>query len=106
RFHVSDPSDWYRISQTQISKAGGRSILLKFRTLGGALQFAYPNQFWDLSKFSFRGKKSSQRWLCVKLQQLLPGVQIFEDFQHPKLEWNLPDGGQESLLESNKNINR
>jgi hypothetical protein len=49
------------------------------------LQFAYPEYNWDLTKFSIRGKKSGQRWLKVVVKQLLPGIDIFEDYQHPEL---------------------
>jgi hypothetical protein len=51
------------------------------------LQFAYPETEWDLSKFSSRGKKSGQRWLKIKIEELLPGIEIFEDHQHPELLW-------------------
>jgi hypothetical protein len=49
------------------------------------LQFAYPEFEWDLTKFSVRRKKSGQRWLKVMVKQLLPGMEIVEDFQHPEL---------------------
>jgi hypothetical protein len=60
-------------------------LLLKFGNLGGALQFAYPEFEWDHTKFSVRGKKSGQRWLKVMVKQLLPGMEIVEDYQHPDL---------------------
>jgi hypothetical protein len=57
----------------------------KFENLGGALRFAYPEINWDLTKFSLRGKKSGQRWLKVLVRQLLPGMEIVEDYRHPDL---------------------
>jgi hypothetical protein len=65
---------------------GGR-IITKFGTLGNALKYAFPEYPWDLSKFSFRGKKSTQRWLYIKLKELLPNTDIIEDFDHPDLVW-------------------
>jgi hypothetical protein len=59
----------------------------KFENLGVALQFAYPEHKWDVTKFSLRGKKSGQRWLKVIVKQLLSGMEIVEDYQHP--EFNL-----------------
>ena len=60
-----------------------------FGSLGHALQFAYPEYEWDLSKFTFLGKKSSQRWLLVKLTQLIPNENIIEDYFHPDLLWSM-----------------
>jgi hypothetical protein len=57
----------------------------KFENLGNALRFAYPELDWDLTQFSMRGKKSGQRWLKVVIKQLLPGMEIVEDYQHPEL---------------------
>jgi len=51
------------------------------------LQYAYPLYEWDLSKFSKRKKKSSQRWLLIQLRKLLPESLLFEDFLHPSLRW-------------------
>jgi hypothetical protein len=59
----------------------------KFGSLGCALQYAYPEFDWDLNKFSFRGKKSGQRWLKVLVKELLAGVEVVEDYQHPELTW-------------------
>jgi hypothetical protein len=86
--HITDLNDWYRISSYQINQFGGGSIITKFGTLGNALQYSYPEYPWDLDKFSFTGKKSTQRWLYYKLKELLPiDVEIIEDFNHPDLVW-------------------
>jgi hypothetical protein len=101
--HISNYTDWYRISRAQIISAGGTFLSLimkwflslgkglyrKFENIGGALQYAYPEHNWDISKFSFRGKKSGQRWLRVKVSELLPGIDIIEDHQHPELYWGM-----------------
>jgi hypothetical protein len=64
-------------------------MLSKFgKKLFGALCFAYPDILWDEKKFSFKGKKASQRWLLVNMKKLVPGdTEIFEEFFHPKLKW-------------------
>ena len=51
--------------------------------------YAYPEYPWDLSKFRFRGKKSTQRWLYFKLKELLPNIDIIEDYLHPDLIWGM-----------------
>ena len=58
-----------------------------FSSLGEALKVGYPDYDWDMSKFSFKGKKSSQRWLYVKLKKLLPDIEIVEEYNHPELLW-------------------
>jgi hypothetical protein len=65
----------------------GGGILAKFGSLGNALKYAYPEYPWDFTEFTFRGKKSTQRWLYFKLRELLPNVEIIEDFNHPDLVW-------------------
>jgi hypothetical protein len=57
--------------------------------LGGALQSAYPEIEWDLSKFAFKGKKSVQRWVKVTIKGLLPGCEVVEDYKHPDLFWGM-----------------
>lgn len=85
--HIKDLSDWYRVSLNQIKHLGGGRVIDKFGSLCNALQYIYPEYSWDLSKFSFKGKKSTQRWLYFKLKELLPNVDIIEDFNHPDLAW-------------------
>jgi hypothetical protein len=64
-------------------------LYTKFRNLGGALQYAYPEIDWELDKFSMRGKKSEQRLLKFKIEELLPGIEIIEEYQHPDLIWGV-----------------
>jgi hypothetical protein len=64
-------------------------IITKFGSLGNALQYIYPEYPWDLNKFSFTGKKSTQRWLYIKMKELLPNVDIIEEFNHPDLVWGI-----------------
>lgn len=91
RLHVSEHTDWYRISRATIGKEGGSSLLDKFGTLGAALQYAYPEIGWDPSKFATKGKKTEQRWLKVCIESLLHGVTIIEEYQHPTLKWENSD---------------
>jgi hypothetical protein len=65
----------------------GHSLFRKFENLGLALQYAYPDAVWDLNKFSFKGKKSEQRWLKVHIEEILHGVEIIENYKHPELTW-------------------
>ena len=59
----------------------------RFNSLGEALKIAYPEYDWDMSKFSLKSKKSTQRWLHVKLKKLLPNATIIEEYLHPDLKW-------------------
>lgn len=79
----------------------GGAIFLKHNSLGEALRIAYPDYEWDLSKFSSRGKKSSQRWLYVKLKKLIPHTKIEEEYFHPDLSWE----GIENKMERKKKNN-
>eukprot|EP01127_Copromyxa_protea_P014851 TRINITY_DN4197_c0_g1_i1.p1 TRINITY_DN4197_c0_g1~~TRINITY_DN4197_c0_g1_i1.p1 ORF type:complete len:722 (+),score=134.76 TRINITY_DN4197_c0_g1_i1:213-2168(+) len=89
QLYIAEPSDWYRISRDQLTNLGGWGLYTAFKSLGTALKFAYPEIEWDESKFSFRGKKSGQRWVRVVLEQILPEkCEIFEDFLHPDLLWD------------------
>jgi hypothetical protein len=63
----------------------GRGIFHKFGHLGHALAYAYPEVEWDLGKFSIKGKKSGQRLLRVKIEEMIPGIDIVEDYKHPEL---------------------
>eukprot|EP01124_Arcella_intermedia_P021465 TRINITY_DN3009_c0_g4_i2.p1 TRINITY_DN3009_c0_g4~~TRINITY_DN3009_c0_g4_i2.p1 ORF type:complete len:403 (+),score=83.86 TRINITY_DN3009_c0_g4_i2:9-1217(+) len=87
--HIGEPLDWYRVSQSQMDQVGGGPIHYKFGDIGKALQWMYPEEEWNQHKFSIRQKKSTQRWLRVMLQQILPPkTLIFEDFLHPDLLWD------------------
>eukprot|EP01124_Arcella_intermedia_P024198 TRINITY_DN4020_c1_g1_i1.p1 TRINITY_DN4020_c1_g1~~TRINITY_DN4020_c1_g1_i1.p1 ORF type:complete len:339 (-),score=72.03 TRINITY_DN4020_c1_g1_i1:1123-2139(-) len=89
QLYISEPQDWYRISRGQIKDVGGKGLYTAFGNLGKALQFAFPEEDWDISKFSLRRKKSAQRWLRVILEQILPEkTPIFEDYLHPDLVWD------------------
>eukprot|EP01124_Arcella_intermedia_P022228 TRINITY_DN3269_c0_g1_i6.p1 TRINITY_DN3269_c0_g1~~TRINITY_DN3269_c0_g1_i6.p1 ORF type:complete len:532 (-),score=121.07 TRINITY_DN3269_c0_g1_i6:292-1683(-) len=95
--HVHQPTDWYRVSRLQMTKVGGGG-LYRVGHLGKALQLAFPEVDWDLSKFSFRGKKATQRWVRVLLQLLLPHkTDVVEDFLHPSLYWDVEAGHKMEL---------
>lgn len=64
-------------------------ILGRFGNFGKALQFAYPDISWDSDKFIFKGKKSVQRRLKIMIAQLLPNVEILENFLHPEVPWGI-----------------
>lgn len=88
QLHITSHSDWYRVSVVQLAQLGGKSLYRKFHSIGGALQYAYPEISWDQSKFSFKGKKSVQMLLKGIIEELLPSAEILEDFQHPTMTVN------------------
>lgn len=59
----------------------------KFGNLGGALRYAFPDVEWSSSFFAVTRKKSVQRWLKLQIENLVPGVEIVEDYLHPELNW-------------------
>lgn len=92
QLNISTIGDWYRISKKQLDQYKGSPLCNKFGNLGTALQYAYPEIQWDLSVFGSRGKKKAgQRWLKMKIKELLPGTVIIEDFLHPDLNWDDSD---------------
>eukprot|EP01126_Amoeba_proteus_P062279 TRINITY_DN8440_c0_g1_i18.p1 TRINITY_DN8440_c0_g1~~TRINITY_DN8440_c0_g1_i18.p1 ORF type:complete len:473 (-),score=86.32 TRINITY_DN8440_c0_g1_i18:2687-4105(-) len=89
KLHISSTSDWYRISQKQLKRFGGSGVYKKFKKIGVALQHAYPEIEWDMSKFSCPRKRSGQRWLKVVLSRLLPpNTELHENFLHHQLFWD------------------
>lgn len=65
----------------------GATLYEKFTNLGLALKYAYPDCDWEHSLFVSRGKKATQRLLKVRIQELMPGTEIVEDYKHPDLVW-------------------
>jgi hypothetical protein len=72
-----------------VNNISGSRLFSKFENLGAALHYAYPEINWDLTKFSFTGKKSAQWRLKLKIGDLLPGIEIIENYQHPELTWGI-----------------
>eukprot|EP01124_Arcella_intermedia_P022457 TRINITY_DN3345_c0_g2_i1.p1 TRINITY_DN3345_c0_g2~~TRINITY_DN3345_c0_g2_i1.p1 ORF type:complete len:283 (-),score=75.09 TRINITY_DN3345_c0_g2_i1:211-1059(-) len=86
---VRSPLDWYRISRNQLKQVGGSGLIDVFGGIGRVLEFVYPEVGWDRKRFLARGKKSTQRWLRVMLEEILPqNTLILEDFLHPALLWD------------------
>jgi hypothetical protein len=69
----------------------GGTLFAKFGSLASALQFAYPDVEWDASQFAHRRKKSEQRLLRVNITELVPGIEVVEDYHHPDLCWGMHD---------------
>jgi len=86
-YHIIDFKGWYRISRDQIKMAGGGGMFHRYGNLGVALKFAYPEHPWELHKFEIRYKESAQHWLVVTVRNLLPGVDVYENYSFPDLCW-------------------
>jgi hypothetical protein len=70
------------------SHTSGGTICYKFRNIGKALAYAYPEAKWEISRFSKFKKKSGQRWLHMTLKDIFEEeTEIAEDFLHPHLLW-------------------
>eukprot|EP01125_Pyxidicula_operculata_P015770 TRINITY_DN5380_c0_g1_i1.p1 TRINITY_DN5380_c0_g1~~TRINITY_DN5380_c0_g1_i1.p1 ORF type:complete len:377 (-),score=49.90 TRINITY_DN5380_c0_g1_i1:114-1244(-) len=87
KLHIQQPEEWYRISQNQLKHIGLGKILKHFRTLGYALQFAYPDYTWNHKLFQVKKtKKSSQRWLVKCIETLFPDHLVLEEFFNPEIK--------------------
>jgi len=52
------------------------------------LKTVFPEERWNISEFSPRHKKSRQRLLLLKLQDIFKNEEIIEEYSHPDLKRN------------------
>eukprot|EP01126_Amoeba_proteus_P034073 TRINITY_DN3378_c0_g2_i2.p1 TRINITY_DN3378_c0_g2~~TRINITY_DN3378_c0_g2_i2.p1 ORF type:complete len:249 (+),score=41.77 TRINITY_DN3378_c0_g2_i2:91-837(+) len=85
--NINKPEDWYWVSRKQVQQfRGGEAFLDAFRTLYDGLVFAFPEFPWISEKFSYRGKKTHERWLFLSIRRAFPStVTIYENYTHPFL---------------------
>ena len=86
RFKVERKEDWFRISNLQLD----RENFGLFQKVGGIfylLKSNYPSESWNELEFSFRLKKSSQRWLFICMKEIYPNVFILEEYYHPQIRF-------------------
>jgi hypothetical protein len=87
-FKINKPEDWYRISGRQLISHGGSRLLQNYgQSMANLVTAAYPDYPWNVKKFHLRGKKSVQRWLWLKVQEIFPGQSVLEDFRHPEMSF-------------------
>lgn len=84
KLQVREKEDWYRISNKQICKLGGATLLSRGRFVD-ALRAAYPEEEWDARELQNSAKKSSQRQLHLVAKQFFPSLRILEDHKHTLL---------------------
>jgi len=73
------------LSTRQIKLLRGSGFLYG-RNLIEALKIVFPNEEWgNKDLFSRRNKKSRQRWLFLKVQEIFDSHEIFEDFKHKEM---------------------
>lgn len=89
---IEHPDDWYRVCTNLFFFLKQRPLYLKFGSWHKLLQFGYPEHDWDAIRLTSGSKRSIQRWLGLKITELLPGTEIFEEFYHPDLFWNGASG--------------
>ena len=86
KLQIENEEDWYRLSLVQIKEFGGRGLLKKYNhSLVNILKIAYPDKKWNRHKSARRDKRSVQRWLFLKMNEILPNIEIIEDFFHEEL---------------------
>jgi len=84
-FGITELQDWYRISWWQITQAGGASLLRRYGDLCSVLRVAYPDYPWDWRLLISQSKKSSQRVLCRRVQELFPNTEVIEEYYHEEI---------------------
>ena len=85
-FRIDSEEDWYRLSLLQLKELGASGLLKKYdHSLYTILKVAYPEKHWNARKSSRRDKRSVQRWLFLKTEELFPDMEIIEDFFHEEL---------------------
>ena len=91
KYNLRAPSDWKRVSQSQIISHGGNWIFdSKNDHLEVKVQFEDSNSekksipLKELISYSI-SKRSSQRWLFLQIQKLFPNEEIIEDYFHSEL---------------------
>merc|ERR1711963_222383 len=81
QYRIASEEDWYRLSLKQIRAAGGSGALKHHgHSPRQLLQVAYPEENWSRTKAARRDKRSVQRWMFLKIQELFPGRELIEDF--------------------------
>lgn len=71
--HIKDMDEWYRVSMNQIELLVNRSVINNHGGLPHLLSRVYPDYQWRSPESFFRrSSKSTQRWLKVIVEQILP----------------------------------
>jgi hypothetical protein len=82
KLKIVEEPDWYHVSNAQIRENGGAGLLVRYKSLGFALAFAYPDYPWDMEIFQYQCKLAAQREVRIKLEEIVPeGSVIFENFK-------------------------
>jgi hypothetical protein len=71
QMYITKWTDWYRISQKQISKVASTTVIQRYGMMS-LLKEAFPQWKWDLDKLSYGPKKASQRMLGIIVQKIFP----------------------------------
>eukprot|EP01124_Arcella_intermedia_P021696 TRINITY_DN3087_c0_g1_i2.p1 TRINITY_DN3087_c0_g1~~TRINITY_DN3087_c0_g1_i2.p1 ORF type:complete len:302 (+),score=22.84 TRINITY_DN3087_c0_g1_i2:350-1255(+) len=78
-YRLKRKEDWYRLSTLQVRTVFGSEI--PKRQLIRILEFLYPEENWDLLRFSERlNKRARQKFLGVMLAEVFRGEVVVEEF--------------------------
>lgn len=78
---VHRADDWYRISRIQLRKVGAAHVVKKYGGIVSLLKRVYPLHRWSEAKFVTAGKKSTQRALRLRLEEIFAGREIIEEYR-------------------------
>ena len=109
-FNLKNPSDWNRVSKSQIQSLGGSGFISKYLT-NQENRKQIESEFPEISYIGVAQKresyalgKSSQRWLFLQVQKLFPGEEIVEDYFHSELSRKTGSSFQFDVFVIGRNI--
>ena len=105
-FNLKNPSDWNRVSKSQIQSLGGGGFLSKYLTNQEdrkQIELKFPEISY-IRNLEPRKGRSSQRWLFLQVQKLFPGEEIVEDYFHSDLSRKTGSSFQFDVFVIGRNI--
>jgi hypothetical protein len=107
RLGISTLEDWYMVTNEQVIRNYGASLLGRYGTFFKALQACFPEHDWDIRKYNNPGTKvskwgKSQYFLFQLLKEILTVVGVQEqdmqrNFKHPDLLFENNNKGRMEL---------
>mmetsp|Transcript_6923 Transcript_6923/g.7591 ORF Transcript_6923/g.7591 Transcript_6923/m.7591 type:complete len:459 (-) Transcript_6923:50-1426(-) len=78
KYKIRNPDEWYRITNSQLRKAGGK-IMTNTNLYPECLRLIHPNHDWVMDAFKNPEKKGAQRVLFRCIRDLFPKLEVIEE---------------------------
>jgi len=88
RVGITNHDDWYRVSKNDIRRCRAMDLVTARGGLMKILSEVYPNHGWIQRRFTNHPRKWSQWQLFKIIKQLLPYVEVIENYVHPFLQFS------------------